>query len=259
MGKHLGQHFLTSRAIARQIVAASRITPKSAVLEIGAGKGMLTAELVKVAGSVIAVEKDPRCANFLASAIQTPGVCIVKGDIRDLLCDEVFQKKLGATYHVVANIPYYLTAYLFRVLLQEMPRQPQSVTLLIQKEVAARVCAQAPHANLLALAVQVYGTPRIVRNVSRRYFSPQPRVDSSILHISNMSKIFFKQARVSEAAFFKLLGAGFSHPRKQLKNNLHAFFKTGVPDALRACGIAALARAENVALEQWACLVKAKE
>lgn len=258
MGKYLGQHFLTSPAIAARIVAASGVKARDVVLEIGAGKGMLTRALAFTAARIIAVEKDRALIETLAASdiAGMPNVIIREGDIRELLRKEAFRGRLGKRYHVVANIPYYLTAHLFRMLLQEMPSPPQSITLLIQKEVARRVCARAPHANLLALSVQSYGTPDIVRDVSRRHFLPQPGVDSSILRISNISKIFFSKNRISELAFFRVLRAGFAQPRKQLKNNLRGLFGARAPAALHTCGIATRSRPENIAREAWACLTR---
>ena len=194
----LGQHFLTAPAIAAQIVAASETTGKDTVLEIGAGTGMLTRALAKRARRVIAVEKDARLFLALRSAMPMPGVATVEGDIRDLLADKNFRKTLRMRYRVVANIPYYLTGRLFLLLLQKKPQLPKSITLLVQQEVAERVCARPPRMNLLALGVQAYGAPRIVRRVSRRAFVPPPAVDSAVLHIAEISRVFFTAARVRE-------------------------------------------------------------
>lgn len=249
----LGQHFLVSPAIARQIVSASGVGQNDTVLEIGAGKGMLTNELAKIAKTVIAVEKDPQLAKFLASTIRTPGVRIVEGDIRDLLRNNIFQKKFGTVYHVVANIPYYLSGQLFRLLLQNASVLPKSITVLVQREVAERLAAEPPHMNMLAFAVQAYGNVKIIRRVSRGSFRPQPKVDSSIVRIGAISKNFFYRYRIDEKKFFTLLKQGFSHKRKLLKNNLGGITKDSA-GMLRSCRIPPLARAENLTLDDWRCL-----
>lgn len=256
MQKRLGQHFLTSSAIATQIIFASGIGSKDTVLEIGAGKGMLTAELAKSAGRVIAVEKDLALLPLLASAIpQSPAlrVHIVAGDIRDLLRDKIFQKKLGTTYHVVANIPYYLTGQLFRLLLQDAFAFPKSITVLVQKEVAERIVAKPPHMNMLALSLQSYGKAKIVRGVSKGCFHPQPKVDSSIIHIGAISKKFFLRQRIDEKKFFALLKRGFAHKRKLLKSNLGGIMKDSA-SMFQRCRVHPLSRPENLSLDDWTCL-----
>lgn len=258
MNKRLGQHFLTSRAVAKQIVFASGTGPKDTVLEIGAGKGMLTAELAKSAGRVIAAEKDPRLVKFLASAMQTSGIRIAEGDIRDLLRDNAFQKRLGKKYRVVANIPYYLTGQLFRLLLQNAFALPVSITMLVQKEVAERIIAKPPRMNMLALSVQSYGTVKIVHRVSRGCFHPQPKVDSSVIHIGKISKTFFLRRRMSEEKFFALLKRGFAHKRKLLKSNLGGIMKDSA-SMFRLCRVHPLSRPENLSLNDWACLYRRKD
>lgn len=253
MNKRLGQHFLTSRAVAKQIVFASGAGPKDIVLEIGAGKGMLTSELAKSAGRVVAVEKDPRLVKFLASAMRASDISIVEGDIRDLLRDKTFQKRLGKKYRVVANIPYYLTGQLFRLLLQNAFELPVSITMLVQKEVAERIIAKPPRMNMLALSVQSYGKTKIVRLVSKGCFRPQPKVDSGVIHIGEISKMFFLRRHIDEKGFFALLKRGFAHKRKLLKSNLGGIMKDSA-SIFRSCRVHPLSRSENLALDDWACL-----
>ncbi len=248
----LGQHFLMHPAIARRIVHVAQVSPGELVLEVGPGKGMLTRALLAEGVRVVAVEADARLANGLAetfaSQLAEGALVLVNGDIREYLAGEA--SELLVPYRVVANIPYYLTGELIRLLLTRM-HQPASMTLLVQKEVAVRIVAKNKKESLLSLSVKVYGEPYYEFMVPRGAFIPAPKVDSAVLSIGNISRGNFATS-AEEDRFFAFIHAGFGHKRKRLGKNL---VEAGLPSA----GVLDDARAEDLALEDWLTLNKLEE
>jgi len=243
----LGQNFLMHQATAERIADAAGLTPESVVLEIGPGTGMLTRALLAHAGKVVAVEADrellPQLEETFAGEIGEGRLEIIQSDIRtfDL-------STLPTTYVVVANIPYYITGEIIRVLLSAT-NKPQSVTLLVQKEVAVRIVRSIKE-SLLSLSVKLYGTPSYKFTVPRGAFRPAPNVDSAVLHVANITPPFTNNAL--ETRFFEILHAGFAHKRKRLAKNLEILASTEqVSHAFETVGLSANARAEDVPLEIW--------
>jgi 16S rRNA (adenine1518-N6/adenine1519-N6)-dimethyltransferase len=176
---------------------------------VGPGRGELTQELAQAAEKVIAVEKDETMVEILKETVKDyKNIEVVNADIL-----KQFQNPSGK-YKVAANIPYYITAPLIRMLL-ESPNQPQKIILMLQKEVAQRICSKPPDMSLLAVSVQFYAEPKIVSYVSKNCFWPAPKVDSAIVKI-----VPGKKYNISADSFFEVVKAGFSQPRKQLVNNL---------------------------------------
>jgi len=247
--KRLGQSFLIDKKVLKKIVEVADLSKNDSVLEVGPGIGNLTIELAKKVKKVIAVEKDERMVEILKERLEEErikNVEIVNEDILKFLPSF----KLRRSYKVVANIPYYLTSRLIRNLL-EAKRRPRLIVLMIQKEVAQRICAKPPKMNLLAVSVQFYSKPEIISFVSKNCFWPRPKVDSAIIKISNIKK---QKATKDEKLFFKIVKAGFSHPRKQLINNLSKGLKKNkkiVEEWLLNCGISPDKRAENLSIEEW--------
>src|SRR3989344_8031775 len=259
--KSLGQHFLTSPAIAGKIADAAELTKKDTVLEVGPGEGILTRELLKRAGKVIAIEKDDRLIEPLqkqfAKEIASKKLFFLHADALRFDISNYFGNK---NFIVVANIPFYITGALMRKLL-ESKNYPKQMVLLVQKEVAERIVAKKEKPldsargkeSLLSLSIKAYGVPHIVGVVKRGSFSPAPAVDSAILRIENISKKNF--TGLSEKHFFELLRAGFAHKRKFLLRNVGGIFgEKRVRGAFRACAIEEKARAENLPLEAWLAL-----
>jgi len=267
--KSLGQHFLRCAWVVNTLITAAKLTKKDTVLEIGPGTGILTRPLAAASSEVIAVEKDERLADSLAGALaheQIRNVRIIKGDFLQLT-----QTKFGsvrAPYKVVANIPYYLTGRLIRLLLGS-PVKPSVIALTVQKEVAERMIAKPPRMNLLALAVQAYGTPKIIKIVPASCFSPKPKIDSAIIIISDISDDFFTKNAIGQNAFFALARAAFGHKRKILVNTLPiggshtdpnlvwvSGNKIKIAKKLAVLGISPRARPEELSLHNWAAVVK---
>lgn len=249
--KSLGQHFLTSAALAAALTSAAAIKKGETVLEIGPGTGILTAELLKSrAGRVLAVEKDktllPLLEERFVKEISADKLSIIEADISS------FDPQGLQNYKVAANIPYYLTGEILRKFLSHT-HQPLSMTLMLQREVTKRILAKNGKESLLSLSVKAYGKPSLVRLVSRGSFHPPPKVESAILHIGPISRRFFRD--LEEKLFFKLLKAGFAHRRKMLISNLSKIApRTKIREALARAHKGEKVRAEELNLEDWRAL-----
>lgn len=242
--KSLGQNFLMHARTAERITLVADITSETVVFEIGPGTGMLTRELLKLARKVIALEADYELYEKLQTDFKkeiTEGrLELVHGDICTYPLNTTTVGNRG--YHLVANIPYYLTGKIFRMFL-EAEHQPSSMTLLVQKEVADRIIARDGKESILSLSVKVYGAPKREFLVPRGAFLPAPNVDSAVLTIRDISRKHFSNP-AEEKRFFELLHTGFAHKRKFVRNNLA---EAGLPYG----DISEKARAEDVPLSVW--------
>jgi 16S rRNA (adenine1518-N6/adenine1519-N6)-dimethyltransferase len=250
--KSLGQNFLKSTKALSDIVIAGAISLDDIILEIGPGKGALTEKLLEKAGKVVAIEKDPELISLLsekfAKEIGNKKLEIIEHDILD------FNFK-AEKYKIIANIPYYITGAIIRKFL-ESDNQPERMVLLVQKEVAKRIVAQDKKESILSISVKAYGKPVYVDTVKKRYFSPEPKVDSAILLIENISKRLFSENNISEKNFFELIKSGFAHKRKVLSSNLKSLLGGRTPKCLETCEIKEKVRAEDLELKDWICLTK---
>ena len=274
-GAHLGQHFLRSASAVAAMIPAARIDAETTVLEIGPGEGVLTRELLLHAKRVIAIEKDSALVMQLRETftrdIEEKRLVLIEDDFRnvDIIsvigsaaeidavhegADKETARLDGFSYVVAANIPYYITGEIIRVLLTSL-HQPRHIALLIQKEVATRIVARDGKESILSLSVKAYGSPRVVKSVPRGSFSPPPSVDSAIIAIEDISRDFFKG--IDEVRFFEIIKAAFSSKRKMLAGNLKAIASAeDIATACASCGIEANARAEDVPLLKWGCLAR---
>lgn len=257
--KLLGQHFLTCEWVLPALAKAADLQSGDTVLEIGPGTGILTRFLAAHAKKVIAVEKDRELSAALSHALtqeKIGNVEIMTGDILKLLPYVIANYELKTnTYKLISNIPYYLTSRLIKILL-EQEQKPSCVVLTIQKEVAQRIVARPPDMNILGLSVQAYGTPEIIAAVPASCFSPQPKVDSAILKISNISEDFFTQYHVTPKAFFTLVKTGFSSRRKLLTNNLASYAsKKELAQALNSIGHLPTARPQELSRQEWGQII----
>ncbi len=246
--KGLGQNFLVDKGALRTIIEAADIKPDEVVLEIGPGTGILTLELAKKAKRVIAVEKDAKMCEILKETLKNfKNVEIIQADIRNL-------KLEIRNFKIIANIPYYLTSPIIRKFL-EAANPPKEMILMVQKEVAQRICAKPPQMSILAVSVQFYAEAKIVDYISKKSFWPSPKVDSAIIKItpSNITRT------VLANLFFRIVKAGFSHPRKQLINNLSTGLSLPRPQAqiwLQENKIQPSQRAETLTVADWVKLTE---
>ncbi len=253
--KSLGQNFLFDPNTLQKIVDCAHLQKSDRVLEIGPGTGSMTALLAQQAAEVIAVEVDERLKPILTESFATfPNVKFYWGDILET---DLAQLMGEQPYKVVANLPYYMTSAILRKLL-ETPPKPQTITVTVQKEVAERVIAQPDDMSLLSVSVQFYGKVQLTAKIKSTVFWPKPDVDSAVLHIE-----VYDSPPVDvpdEETFFKLVRAGFSQKRKQLKNSLASGLRLSneaVAAFLESSHINGTRRAETLSLEEWAALTRA--
>ncbi len=258
--KSLGQHFLIDDAVLEKILDAAALTREDTVIEVGPGLGLMTAELAKRAGWVIAIELDNRLATILQETLPTENVVILNEDV--LGTDPAALLKGSAphfppqlrSYKVVANLPYYITSPVLRHFL-EAPVKPATMVVMVQKEVAKTIVAAAGDRSVLSIAVQFYGKPSIVTDVPAAAFFPPPEVDSAVVKIDVYQK---PPVPVDNTVgFFKLVRAGFTAARKQVANSLAQGLglpKEQVLALLAKAKIDPQRRAETFTLEEWARL-----
>lgn len=283
--KTMGQNFLVSRTVLQKIIRAADLNQNDVVLEVGPGVGTLTQELSKRVKKVIAVEKDKQMCEVLKENLSSfKNIEIIQEDI----LKNNFQFLKG--YKVVANLPYYITSPTIRKFL-EAKHPPRLMVLMVQKEVAKRICSKPPDMSLLTVSVQFYADAEIISYVSKNCFWPSPKVDSSIIKIHPIkyrspglnsafgrpasldltgqavilpeAKLFNrvnqkkKLDKIDSNLFFKIVKAGFSHPRKQISGNLSNTLKLNkekVNNWLLKNKIRPAQRAETLSVDDWANL-----
>jgi len=251
--KRLGQNFLVDKRVLEKIIEVASPSSKDLILEVGPGLGMLTVELARRVKKVIAVEKDKVLSQTLKDILRFKGINNVEVMNKDIL--KISDKILNYDYKIVANLPYYITSPFIRKFL-EAEHKPKLMVLMVQKEVAQRICAKPPKMSLLAVAVQFYAKPEIVSYVSKKSFFPQPKVDSAILRIAPRKNAdsYAEKRGISPEQFFKIVKAGFSSRRKFLINNLSRELKIKnykLKIVFDQIGLGQKLRAENLSIEDW--------
>ncbi len=263
--RKLGQNFLIDNDVLEEIIEASSLSKNDVVLEVGPGTGVLTFSLAEKVKNVIAFEKDEKLYLVLKKRMKELSVKNVKIFNEDIL--KIDPKNfLPKEYKIIANIPYYLTSPLIRKFL-ETENQPDLMVLMVQKEVAERICAgllierlkqqRKTKRSLLAISVQFYAKAYIVSFVSPVSFWPEPKVTSAILKITPDKSLKYSATFIKE--FFKVAKAGFSQPRKQLLNNFSRELKISrevVRNWLLKNNIKPEQRAEKLTLKDWQKLTK---
>lgn len=254
LSKRFGQNFLTDENIVRKIVEAGQIQQTDVVLEIGPGIGTMTRELCDQAKAVLAVEIDPKLIPILRETLADKENChIVHGDILELdVLEEL--KKIGATsFKVVANLPYYITTPIIMGLLEQaLPLE--SITVMIQKEVAQRITASPGGKDYGALTVSCgyYTEAKLAFIVPSSVFYPRPKVDSAVIHMKVLPEELMEQKE--KAAFFTIVKASFANRRKTLLNSLTNNLnldKEGVRTLLMRTEIDETRRAETLTFREF--------
>lgn len=251
--KHLGQNFLKPGKYINSVVSSANISGDDVVLEIGPGKGALTELLLQKAKTVIAVEKDKDLIPVLSLKFETE----IKNQKLILLEEDILSfdlNKLPKNYKLVANIPFYITGAILEKFL-ESENQPQVLSLIVQKEVAERIVVRDGKQSILSVSVGVFGNPKMVSKIPKRYFSPEPKVDSAILLIENIKSPFKNKEEL--ALFFKLVKAGFSQKRKTLINNLQnlGLGKALLINSFEKINLGENIRAEKLSIDNWFSLL----
>ncbi len=251
--KNFSQHWLVDRDALDAIVNAAELTRADTVLEVGAGMGVLTVELGRRAGRVVAVEIEREVMRGLRDVTKPyPNIEIYNTDLLQVDPVDYF----GDTpYKFVANLPYAITAMAIRHFL-EAAHPPTRMVVLIQREVAERILAKPGDMSLLALSVQFYSTPRLVAKVPAASFDPPPKVDSAVIALD------IHPPPVSEdlkARLFVIARLAFAQKRKQLHNILPGALHmspTQVREWLDAAGIAPDRRPQTLSVEEWVRLAE---
>lgn len=249
--KALGQHWLHDQASLESICNAAEVDSKDTVLEIGPGLGTLTEILVKKAKRVIAVEFDDHLAAELPKRISASNLEVINQDILHFDFSS-----MPAGYKVVANIPYYLTSNLIRVM-SETFNPPSRAALLVQKEVAERAAAKPNDMSLLAVTAQFYWRVSLGDLVPAHLFTPPPKVDSRVLKLERRRQPLLPD--LDSSLFFRLVRAGFSQRRKTLLNSLSAGLRMSRNDITGLCeaaGINPQRRAQTLSMKEWGCLYR---
>ncbi len=283
--KRLGQNFLISSLVLDKIVKASELEQEDIVLEIGPGIGTLTCQLAKKVKRIIAVEKDGKLISILEQVLEKEeikNVEIIQEDILKLEIQNPNVKcqipdckaiedprqsrdkskiQIPKLYKIISNLPYNIATKVIRKFLEiEIP--PKLMLLMIQKEVGQRICSFPPKMQRLAVLIQAVAEVKILEIVKKKYFWPQPKVDSVILKIVpkvHSLKLHDRELWQNQKLFQKIVKAGFSQPRKQLINNFSkslGFSREKIKSWLQQNNISPIQRAESLSLNDWFNLVK---
>ena len=240
----LGQNFLVDENILEKILAAAELENSDAVVEVGAGLGVLTQKLSEKVSRVVALEFDRKIFPTLAQNLsEFKNVELQNIDVRHFAPPT-------ENFKLVANIPYYLTSPILRKFFLENP-PPEIAVLLVQKEVAEKIC-DSEKLSVLALEVQIFAAPEIVATVPPTSFLPSPKVESAILKISRKKNSEIPRAEISE--FFKIVHAGFRAPRKKIRGSFAAGFpgkKNVAEKILELAKIDLELRPENLKIADW--------
>ncbi|PWJ14187.1 16S rRNA (adenine(1518)-N(6)/adenine(1519)-N(6))-dimethyltransferase RsmA [Ruminococcus flavefaciens] len=256
--KGLGQNFIINPDICPKIAENGNAFKGFGVLEIGTGIGVLTAELAKRADKVTAVEIDTRLLPILEETLADfDNVKIINEDVMKCDLHKLIEEEFGGLrVAVCANLPYYITSPIIMMLLES--RLPiESITVMVQKEAAQRLCAKVGtrESGAITVGVNYYGTVKNLFGVSRGSFMPAPNVDSAVIRIDLNGE--HRLDEESERFFFRVVKAGFSQRRKTLANSLASVMgipKDRVYSALTGLGLPEAARIEQLDMEQLIAL-----
>ena len=258
--KGLGQNFLINPDVCPKIAEMGNAREGYGILEIGTGIGVLTKELALRADRVSAVEIDARLMPVLNETlsefnnIKIYNEDVMKADLQRIIADDF----AGLNVAVCANLPYYITSPVIMLLL-ESHLPIDSITVMVQKEAAQRLCAKvgSRESGAITVGVNYYGTVKQLFGVSRGSFMPSPNVDSAVIRIDIERKQ--RLSEDEEKFFFRMVKAGFSQRRKTLANSLHSMLgiaKNDVYSALSGLGISESVRVEALTMEQLTTLAK---
>lgn len=254
--KSLGQHFLIDETVLHTIIEAAHLSSEDTIVEVGPGLGVLTMELARRAGSVIAVELDTRLASLLNRRLSSiANVRVINADILKVSLLQILQGQKN--YKVVANLPYNVTSPVLRYFM-EASQKPSLMVVMVQKEVGEAIAAGPGKMSPLSISLQVYSRPKIIAYVPPRSFYPPPKVDSVILRLDMLPEPAVKVADMN--GFFEVVRSGFCSPRKQLHNSLARGLRVKPSEIallLKKANIEPQRRAETLSLDEWVRLYEA--
>lgn len=259
--KALGQNFIVNPSVCPRMADESGIDSESGVIEIGAGIGVLTAELAKRAKKVVCIELDSKLLPILDETLADfDNIEIINADVLKIDLAALIDEKFGGMpVYVCANLPYYITSPVIMTLLES--RLPlKAVTVMVQREAAQRLCAPVGSrlSGAVTVAVDYYAEARKLFDVSAGSFMPAPKVDSSVIRLDIREKPGIEVS--DEKLFFSMVHAAFGQRRKTASNSISS--GTGIPkavvaEAIERCGFPPAVRAESMTAEQLAALCEA--
>lgn len=257
MTKSLGQNFLIDGNTVRGIVDGAGISKEDRILEIGPGIGTLTEELALRGKSVLAIEKDQRLKPILDETMADyDNVEILFSDVLKLDIKEEWEKRFGEDpVHIVANLPYYVTTPILGALF-DLDLNLKTLTVMVQKEVAERMCANPGKKDYgaLSLFIRYHSQPEIIRQVPNSVFIPRPKVDSAVVFM----EVKEKDPALEKEKFFRIVKAAFSKRRKTILNALSTYGfsmnKQEIRDILSRANIDSIRRAETLSLTDFIVL-----
>jgi 16S rRNA (adenine1518-N6/adenine1519-N6)-dimethyltransferase len=255
--KSLGQHWLTNEQTLGYIAECAILRREDTVLEIGPGLGNLTNHLLERGAHIIAVEKDESLAKNLKNLLNKHNAGKAKLEV---ITDDILDfdlTRLPRGYKVVANIPYYLTGQLLKQLCSSA-NPPSLAVLLVQKEVAVRLCAKTGNMSIMAVSVQLFYECSLGGVVPADQFEPIPEVDSQVVVLTRRPKELFPGLDTEQ--YLRLVKAGFSERRKKLRSSLSGglrIAKTEADTLLKKAGIDGDQRAQELSLVDWHMIYQA--
>lgn len=255
--KHFGQNFITDTNLLTSIVDKAGVEEGDAVLEIGVGAGTLTRALAEKADKVYGYEIDENLRPVLKESLSgLKNVQIIFKDVMKVSTSEI-ESKIGGKYKLVANLPYYITTPVIIKFIEEAENL-QSITVMVQSEVAERICAKenTPEYGSITAGIDVIGDAKIVAKVPRTMFYPVPNVDSAVVRIDINKQ---KYVLTSRKDYRDVLRVAFSSRRKTLVNNLTRDFslqREVAETALLSCGIDIKARGESLSTQKFVALTE---
>ncbi len=256
--KEYGQNYLINPEVIDMMIAVSGVNKKDTVVEVGPGFGILTLDLAdkvkKLLSFEIEIKLKPYWEEIATRLAQS------KEDNFEIIWGNVLRtdpKVFPKTYKVVANLPYQITSPVLKLFLEDLSNKPKEMTLMVQKEVAERICAKPGDMSVLAISVQYFGEAEIVGEVKRNNFWPAPQVDSAVI------KVKVNQLRPDKAynqKFFQMVKIGFAQKRKLLIKNLLPFIgkqnKAKFLEELQKMGFSATVRAQELSIPDWEKILK---
>ena len=249
----LGQHFLADNKYLDIILSAAEITGQDTVVEIGPGLGVMTVELAKRAGKVIAVEVDAGLVSLLTRKLSAyRNVTLIREDILKTDLYQLIPENIP--YKVVANLPYYITSPILQYFVKAV-RKPSLMVVMIQKEVADAIAGSPGKMSAFGINLRIYSRPAIISYVPAQSFYPPPKIDSAIVRFDFLNIPAIDVTDVD--SFMDFVRSGFSAPRKQLRNSLaHGLnIEANKVDLLTdKAGIESRRRPETLSLQEWECL-----
>lgn len=253
--KSMGQNFLIQEWVPKRILQAANISKDFGVLEIGPGIGVLTQELCQAAAKVVSIELDRALLPVLDETLSDyDNVEIVNGDIMKIPLSQILDQKLsGLRLAACANLPYNITTPVLRLLLES--ERFEQTTVMIQKEVAQRICAKpgTPEYGAFTIFVEFYSSPSICFDVPPDCFYPRPKVTSTVITLHKRNRDISLEDR---EFLFSITRAAFSQRRKTLVNGLSSLFagklsKEQLQGIITGCGFAPLVRGETLSLDDF--------